>query len=221
MNQLIKVKRQLAKNNELVKNNIDEFEKIMNLYQKGMDELVTEFNKIKELLNMYYRKNTVTNVSCRLKDLNSITSKMKKKGYKLEVNTMIEKINDIAGIRIVCTYKDDIYIIKDIISNMKNVKIIKEKDYIKNVKKSGYSAYHLILEVPVKVEEQTVFVKAEVQIRTMLMDFWSETEHKVKYKANRQISKADSIRLKIYAKIINFIGDNIMKIDRKQNRISY
>lgn len=215
MNQLIKVKE------KLVNNNINEFEKIMNLYEKGMNQLVEEFNKIKELLNMYYRENTVINVSSRLKSLESITSKMKKKGYKLEVNTMIEKIHDIAGIRIVCNYKDDIYIIKDIISNMKNVKIIKEKDYIKNVKKSGYSAYHLILKIPVKIQERTVFVKVEVQIKTMLMDFWSETEHQVKYKANKPISRVDSIRLKIYAKIINFIGDNIMKIHRKQNRISY
>lgn len=215
MNQLIKVKE------ELVNNNIEEFEKIMNLYKKGMKGLVEEFNKIKELLNMYYRENTVINVTSRLKSLESITSKMKKKGYKLSLDTMMEKINDIVGIRIVCNYKDDIYIIKDIISNMKNVKIIKEKDYIKNIKKSGYSAYHLILEISVKIEEQTVFVKAEVQIKTMLMDFWSETEHQVKYKSNKPISRADSIRLKIYAKIINFIGDNIMKIHRKQNRISY
>ena len=130
---------------------------------------------------------------------------------------MIENINDIAGVRIICNYKDDIYKIRNIIRKQKDIRILIEKDYIKKAKKSGYSAYHIIAEVPVKIKEKTIPIKVEIQIRTVLMDFWANTEHKVKYKTKKKLSNIDSMKLSIYAKIINIINDKIMKIYRKQN----
>ena len=108
--------------------------------------------------------------------------------------------------------EEDIYKIVKILSSMQEINVIKEKDYIKNCKKSGYSAYHLIIEVPIYKEDKRVWVKVEIQIKTMAMDFWSCIEHKVKYKSSKEISKRDSKKLKVYAKIISKINRSMIKM---------
>ena len=208
----------MVKNNELTKTekSYDEFELIMGIYQTALESTIKEFINLKELLNEHYKYEVITNVTGRIKAPKSIVGKMKKKKLDISYENMIENINDIAGVRIVCNYKDDIYKIRNIIRKQKDIRVLKEKDYIKKVKKSGYSALHMILEVPVKVKEDKIYVKVEVQMRTVLMDFWATTEHKVKYKSNKKVSNIDSIKLSIYAKIVNSISDKMMKIFRKQ-----
>lgn len=127
------------------------------------------------------------------------------------------KFLGIAGAGVICNHKDDIYKIKKCISQIDEIKILKEKDYIKHPKKSGYSAYHMIVEVPIKINNQFIYIKVEIQIRTKLMDFWASIEHTVKYKTDKKLSTNDSAILTAYAKIINKIGDNMTKIYRKQN----
>lgn len=141
---------------------------------------------------------------------------MKKKKLEITYENMIEHINDIAGVRIICNYKDDIYKIRNIIRRQEQIRIVKEKDYIKKAKKSGYSAYHMIIEVPIKVKEETIYIKTEIQIKTALMDFWATTEHKVKYKSNKKISNLDSARLSMYGRIVNIINDRMTRIFKKQ-----
>ena len=141
---------------------------------------------------------------------------MKKKKLDITYENMIEHINDIAGVRVICNYKDDIYKIRDIIRKQDKIRIVKEKDYIKKAKKSGYSAYHMIIEVPIKVKEEIIYIKTEIQIKTALMDFWATTEHKIKYKSNKKISSIDSARLSMYGRIVNIISDKMTKIFKKQ-----
>ena len=128
---------------------------------------------------------------------------------------LIENINDIAGLRIVCVSEKDVYGIVKRICNLDEINIIKKKDYIKKPKESGYSAYHIIAEVPVYLEDKKVWIKVELQIRTMAMDFWANLEHGVKYKSSLTISKRESALLKIYAKIISKINNSIVRMYKK------
>lgn len=218
MDSLLKSNKELLKNNELINTKLkyNEFEVIMTIYQKALDDTLQKFISLKQLLDEYYDCNCITEVTGRLKSTESIVRKMKKKKVNIDYENMIENINDIAGVRIVCNYKDDVYKIRDIIRRQKDIKILKEKDYIKKSKKSGYSAYHIIVEIPVKIEQETIPIKVEIQIRTILMDFWATNEHKVKYKPKKKLSNVDSMKLSIYARIINLISDKMMKIHRKQ-----
>lgn len=219
MDNLLKNNKELVKNIELIntKKCYNEFEVIMAIYQIALENTLQRFINLKDIINNHYNYEVIANVTGRIKSPESIEGKIKKKKININYESMIENINDIAGVRIICNYKDDIYKMRNIIRKQKDIKILKEKDYIKKPKKSGYSAYHIIVEVPVKIKEKTIPIKVEIQIRTILMDFWSNTEHKVKYKAKKKLSNIDSMKLSIYAKIINIINDKMMKIYRKQN----
>lgn len=218
MESILTTENEIQKNNELIKieKEYNEFEIIMIIYQKALNNIVEKFTNLRRLLNEHYNYEVITNITSRIKSPESIAGKMKKKKIEVNYENMIQNINDIAGVRIVCNYKEDIYKIRNIIKNQKDIKILKEKDYIKKAKKSGYSAYHIIIEVPIKIKEETIHIKVEIQIRTVLMNFWATTEHKVKYKPKKKISNIDSFKLYIYAKIINMINDKMSKIYKKQ-----
>lgn len=154
----------------------------------------------------------MNNITSRIKTPQSILNKMKKKHYELNYKNLVQNIDDIAGIRITCPFKNDILTIKEIIEEMENVKIIQEKDYITKPKESGYSAYHLIVEVPINFKGKDLYVKCEIQIRTMAMDFWATAEHKMRYKAKRKLSWIDSQKLSWYAKIINMLDTKLSRL---------
>ena len=158
----------------------------------------------------------IYHVTKRIKTPESIIKKMKKKNYELNYINLIENIEDIAGIRIVCPVKEDIKTVVRHIRRMNSINVLKEKDYISKPKKSGYSAYHLIVETPINFENKQLVVKVEIQIRTMAMDFWATNEHDIRYKTKEKVSVIDSKRLSLYAKIINQLDDGIMRIRRRQ-----
>lgn len=180
-----------------VKSNI--YTKLMNIYSQAMEEVK------KEIDDMNKEYNLVDHVKTRIKSPKSIVKKMRDKNYELTYQNMIDNINDIAGVRIIAKTIDDVYKIKNIIEKSFNVTIIKEKDYIKKPKKSGYTSLHIITEVPIKIDKNMVFVKVEIQIRTIAMDLWANLEHEIKYKPEGKISKLSSIKLIKYAKLLNKI----------------
>lgn len=216
-----------------------EFEILMNIYQKACNQVLEMVNGVKDEYNSIFNKNIINHTTSRIKAPKSIINKMKKKNLELNYKNLVNNINDIAGVRLICPVKDDIYTMVHIIEKIPNWNLIVEKDYIKNPKKSGYSGYHMIVEVPVKILDyddseysikkikessylkNQIFVKVEIQIRTMAMDFWAENEHKMKYKSNKKISYWDSKRLEFYAKAINFIDDKLAKINRRQEVDNY
>lgn len=161
---------------------------------------------------MYSGHEVISKITSRIKSYDSIINKMKKKHIDLTYESLIEKINDIAGLRVVCLLEKDIYKIVNIISRIEDINIIKEKDYIKKRKKSGYSAYHMIIEVPIYIEQKQVWVKVEIQLRTMGMDLWSILEHRINYKSKRKVSKMEKSKLKIYANIISKITKDMSKM---------
>ena len=161
---------------------IDEkiFQKLMFIYKSANKELQTKIEILQDEAQIFY-------ITTRIKTPKSIINKMKKRGLKLTYKNMIENINDIAGLRIVCPVKKDIFAIKELIKQIPDIKILKEKDYVAHPKESGYSSYHLIIEIPVWLSKNNIYVKVEIQIRTTAMDFWANLEHKLKYKPEEKL----------------------------------
>ena len=155
---------------------------------------------------------------CRVKTPESIIKKMKRKNYELTYKNLIENINDIAGVRIICPFKANVFEVVEIIREFEDCRIIKEKDYITTPKKTGYSSYHIIIEVPVDLDGAKLYTKVEIQIRTMAMDFWATLEHEIKYKSSGELSAKVSKDLIKYAKIINKIDNRLMKLNNKKYR---
>ena len=189
------------------------FEKLMFFYKSALKQLELQMEIVKEEFKLMYNYDLIDHIETRIKEPKSIIKKMEKKKYEKTYLNLIEKINDIAGIRIICNLKDDIFFIKDLIKQIPDIHILKEKDYVTNPKKSGYSSYHIIVEVPVKLTQRTIYVKAEIQIRTLAMDFWANFEHKVKYKTDKDISKKTSKELVACAKMINKFDDKMTEIN--------
>lgn len=188
----------------------NDFEKIMYIYKSALRVLNTKIEILNEEFRNFGDYNPIDHVSQRIKSPESILEKMNRKQLDLTYKNLVEYINDIAGMRIICSFKDDVYKIVDIIDSFHDIEIVKRKDYIANPKPSGYSSYHMIVKVPVTVSEQTIYVKVEIQIRTAAMDFWAGLEHKLKYKkgTNQKASK----ELINIAKIMTKLDDRMMKI---------
>jgi putative GTP pyrophosphokinase len=195
------------------------FNILMSLYDKALEQVKEELTQIKKSFNKIYGYDIINNITTRIKTPNSIVNKMQKKHYEMNYKNLIENINDIAGIRVTCPLKNDIYKTVNVIKQIPNVRIVKIKDYIKKPKESGYSGYHLIVETDVEVNDEVIPVKVEIQLRTMAMDFWATNEHKMKYKSTKKLSFWDSKKLTIYAKLVNFLDNKIMRIHKKQENI--
>ena len=195
---------------EKIKEKTNTFEKIMTIYEMAITELETKMNILQKEFKVFYNYDLIDHINTRIKQPDSIVNKMKKKGYELTYKEMIENINDIAGVRVICQLKDDIFKIRNLIEEIPGIQIEKEKDYVNHPKESGYSSYHMIVKVPVNISKQTIYVKVEIQIRTMAMDFWASLEHKMKYKTDKEVNKKTSKELVNYAKIVNRMDNKIM-----------
>lgn len=191
------------------------FQTLMLIYEKAMIQAKEELEGFKTNLKEIYNYDVISNIESRIKTPDSIVKKMKKKNYDLNYEELIKNINDVAGIRIVCPFKTDIFKIKEVIEKNSNLEILELKDYVNTPKKSGYSGLHIIAQTPVNIGDTVAQVKVEIQIRTMAMDFWSTTEHKIKYKAKNKLSIIDSIKMVQYAKIVNKLDEKITKINSK------
>lgn len=221
-----KDKKVLTGNNELIRmenflaveDEIDihskSFQKIMFIYSVAMKEIKTKLEIMQEEFKLFYDYELIDHINTRIKSPESIETKMKKKNLSLQYKNMIKNINDIAGIRVICPLKKDIFSVKELLENIPGVNIVKEKDYITTPKKSGYSSYHLVLEVPITLSKKLMYVKVEVQIRTMAMDFWASLEHKMKYKPKGELTKTASRELVAYAKAIQKLDQKMMLLNR-------
>ena len=211
--ELVDLKNVLDYNQKVEASN-ETFQKLMFIYKMAIKEVNTKIEIFKDEFKMFYNYDLVDHVNTRIKAPKSIIQKMTKKECELTYKEMIENINDIAGIRIICPLQKDIYTIKNLLQNVPGIKTIKEKDYIKKPKESGYSAYHIILGIPVMLSHQLIYVKVEIQIRTMAMDFWSSLEHKMKYKPqNDEPTKKQAKEWVSCAKVINKLDEKMMLLN--------
>lgn len=202
-NDLMIIEKCIENQNEKLDVKEEPFEKLMFFYKSALKQLELQMNIIKDEFKLIYNYDLIDHINTRIKEPKSIVKKMEKKKYDKTYLNLIEKINDIAGIRIVCTLKDDIFFIRDLVKQIPDIHVLKEKDYVTNPKESGYSSYHMIVEVPVKLTQKTIYVKCEIQIRTLAMDFWASFEHKVKYKTKNDVNPKMSKELVSCAKMIN------------------
>lgn len=194
----------------------DHFQELMELYKSALDKTVSYMNDIKDDIKKFYDYEIIDHVSSRIKTPESIIKKMEKKGFELNYKELIDNINDVAGVRVICPLKRDIYKIKEILENMDEIKILEERDYIAKPKKSGYTSYHLIIAVPVEYQENLMYVKVEIQIRTMAMDFWATLEHRMKYKTSSKYSDECSKEFVKFAKTLTSFDNKIGKLYEKQ-----
>lgn len=211
-NQLIRVEN-FIDYNQALKVEDETFQKLMFIYSIAIRELETKIGILKDEFKIFYHYDLIDHIDTRIKKSESIIHKMKKRKIACNYKDMIENINDIAGIRIVCPLKKDIFSTKNLIQKLPGINILKEKDYITQPKKSGYSSYHLIVEVPVTLSSQNIYVKVEIQIRTIAMDFWASLEHKVKYKPEEKISKQEAKEWINCAKMINKLDNKMMMLN--------
>ena len=185
-------------------NSSDEtFNKLMFVYSAALKQLETKIEILRDEFKFFYGCPVIDHTMSRIKEPESIIKKLESKNCDLTYSSLVENINDIAGLRIICPLRDDIFTVVEVLKNMPDLNIITEKDYVNNPKKSGYSSYHIVVEVPVPLMKQVIPVKAEIQIRTLAMDFWASVEHGLKYKTDNKISKKVSNELIKCAKIIN------------------
>lgn len=203
VNSMLKIEEKIDKKD-------NNFEKVMLIYSSAMKILRAKIDILNEEFKTFYDYNPIDHITERIKSLESIIEKMNKKNLELTYGNLIEEINDIAGIRIVCSFKDDVFKLVDILEGLQDIEILERKDYITNPKQSGYASYHMIVNVPVAFSEQTIYVKVEVQIRTIAMDFWASLEHKLKYK--KDIKKKASKELIKCANIISKLDDKMLDI---------
>ena len=163
------------------------------MYSSALRQLESKMETINEEFKVLHKYNPIEHISSRIK-VKRVLTKLVKKGLDCTYENIIKNINDIAGLRIICSFIPDIYKIVEMIENMQDITVIKKKDYVTSPKASGYSSYHLIVSVPVSLSIGTINVKVEIQIRTMAMDFWASLEHKINYKYEKQIPKGSKKR---------------------------
>lgn len=211
-NSLLKIDNFLE-SSEKINSSDENFNKLMFVYSAALKQLETKMEILKDEFEFFYGMSVIDHTMSRIKKPESIIKKLESKNCDLTYRNLVENINDIAGLRVVCSFKNDIFTIVDVLKNMPDLNIISEKDYVTKPKKSGYSSYHLIVEVPVPFMKQIIPVKSEIQIRTMAMDFWASLEHDLKYKTNNKISKKVSNELVKCANIINQMDNQMITIN--------
>lgn len=161
---------------------IDSWKEVTLTYNAALKMIETRMEILNEEFQHVHRYNPIEHIKSRIKTPESIVKKLKRDGYESTIENMKKYINDIAGIRIICSFTSDIYRIVKMIREQKDIEVIAVKDYITFPKASGYKSYHLIVTVPVYLSDRTVDRKVEIQIRTVAMDFWASLEHKIHYK---------------------------------------
>lgn len=168
----------------LIRENRQEFETLMAYYRCALMEVETKFNVLNEEFSLQHNRNPIEYHKTRIKKEASIIEKMHRRGLDVDLETMEQNIFDIAGLRIVCSYPQDVYMLADCLLQQDDITLIERKDYIENPKPSGYRSLHLIVEVPIFLRNEKRKMKVEIQLRTIAMDFWASVEHKLQYKQN-------------------------------------
>lgn len=169
---------------DAIHKNMKPMKELMTYYRCAIMEVETKFNVLDEEFSLQYDRNPIESIKSRLKSPESLAKKLKKKELPFSIEGIEENIKDVAGVRVICSFPEDIYMLADCLLNQDDVKLIEKKDYIKNPKKTGYRSLHLIIEVPIFLQSGKKSIKVEVQLRTIAMDFWASLEHKLRYKKN-------------------------------------
>ena len=196
-----------------------EYRKIKLLYRSALKEIRTKLEILNDEFKLVHRYNPIEHIESRLKTDESITRKLIRKGKEITVENIQKYIDDIAGVRVICSFTPDIYRIVDMISSQDDIEVLKTKDYMLNPKVNGYRSYHLIVRVPIFLSDRVVPTKVEIQIRTVAMDFWASLEHKIYYKYEGNTPEYIKKELKECADLVTFLDSKMLAINEEVRSI--
>lgn len=196
-----------------IKENIYDWQNIMFLYNSAIKEVRTKLDIMNDEFQYIHQYNPIEYIKSRIKTPESIVKKLKRHGYESTMQNMVEYINDIAGIRVVCSFTSDIYRLAEMIGKQKEFTIVYIKDYLKHPKESGYRSYHMLVTVPVQTSRGIMNTKVEIQIRTIAMDFWASLEHKIYYKFEGNAPEYISKDLQECAAIVSDLDAKMLSLN--------
>lgn len=197
---------------------IQQFRRMIMQYECAMLEMKTKLDVLNAQLSLAHRRNPFETIKCRIKSAASILEKMNRRGLELTTENVERCLNDIAGIRVICSFPDDIYMLADCLIAQDDLVLIEKKDYIRHPKPNGYRSLHLILEVPIFLTDEKKMMRVEVQFRTIAMDFWASLEHKMKYKQDVENSESIAEELYYCAELIAQLDGRMQQIRKKIER---
>ena len=186
--------------------------RVTHLFRRAMKVSVTQMEILDEEFARMYDHSPIHHIEYRIKSLDSIVDKLKRRGYEVSIDNIYAHIQDLAGIRVICNYMDDIYYLRSLLTRFESFKVIREVDYIKEPKPSGYRSLHLVVNVPIVISEGTMVLPVEIQLRTIAMDMWASLEHELRYKSDRQFTDEDATRLRLCSDAISEIDQEMQDI---------
>lgn len=191
---------------------MDDFFAIQCRYSAAMKEVQTKLEILDDEFQMKHRRNPIHHIESRLKSIQSMMEKLSRKQYAVSMQSAVENLNDIAGIRVICSYVQDVYTVARLLTSQDDVKLREMRDYIRHPKPNGYRSLHLIVEIPVFLQEGRMMIPVEVQIRTIAMDFWASLEHSMRYKAAGRVPED-------ICEELHEVGEDIAALDKRMQAI--
>lgn len=167
---------------ELIQSHGSDAQLLMTYYKCAMLEIETKLRVLDQEFSLYNDRNPISSIKCRLKSFSSIVGKLERRGYELSLSAIEYELNDVAGVRVICAFEEDVYKLADALLRQDDITLIRKKDYIANPKPNGYRSLHLIVEIPIFLEKEKRKMKVEIQLRTIAMDCWASLEHQLRYK---------------------------------------
>lgn len=194
---------------------VESWTEVILVYNSALKEIGTKLEILNDEFQHVHKYNPIEHIKSRIKSSESIVKKLKKNGYESTIDNMVEYVNDIAGIRVICSFASDIYRIAEILSNQNDIKVLAIKDYIESPKPSGYQSYHMLVTVPIYLSDRIVQAKVEIQIRTVAMDFWASLEHKINYKFEGKVPQYIKEELVECAHMISDVDARMLKLNEE------
>ena len=192
---------------------VDTWKTVIFLYNAALKEINTKLEILNDEFKHVHQYNPIEHIKTRIKESDSIVKKLRRYGYETSIENMVKYVNDIAGVRIICSFTSDIYRLAEMIGNQSDLKVLSIKDYIKNPKESGYKSYHMLVSVPIFLSDSVVDTKVEIQIRTIAMDFWASLEHKIYYKFEGNAPDYISRDLRECAKMVEDLDERMLQLN--------
>nr|WP_317283317.1 GTP pyrophosphokinase family protein [uncultured Sellimonas sp.] len=189
-----------------------EFTVLMNKYKCAIMEVETKLNVLNSEFSLNYDRNPFESIETRLKSPASILEKLNRRGFEISLESIEENLFDVAGIRVICAFQEDIYKLAELLTGQDDIRLIRTKDYIKHPKENGYRSLHLIIEVPVFLADGKKYMKVEVQFRTIAMDFWASVDHRLRYKKIIENEEEILAKLKRCANVISSLDEEMQDI---------
>ena len=186
--------------------------RVNHLYRSALKVAVAQMEILDEEFATLNDRSPIHHSEYRIKTLDSIVEKLQRRGHDVTIDNIYAYVQDVAGIRIICNYLDDIYYLRSLLTRNESFRVIQEVDYIKTPKPSGYRSLHLIVEVPIVISEGTLKLPVEIQLRTIAMDMWASLEHELRYKSDRNFSDSDAARLRLCSEAISEIDREMQDI---------